>query len=383
VRTCGPDRRLRPPYDLTALSEQLSPRASIGFALIGLIVLTASPVTSASGSDAAAPPTRAQMVGQRMIVAFSGTTAKPALLARIRAGQIGGVILFSQNIRSALQLRRLTARLQRAARAAGQPRLLIAADQEGGLVRRLPWAPPKASAEELGTTPKTHVEAVARRAGIALRQAGVNLDLAPVADVPRSPSNFIEAAHRAFATDRYAVATDAAAFSRGLEAGRVLPTLKHFPGLGRAGAVSTDDGLVRIRAGRKQISHALLPYDVAFRKSLHPVVMLSTAVYPAYSPRAAAWSRAIARTLLRHDLGFRGVTITDSLTSAAAVRRTSPSVLAVRSARVGVDLLLVTGSAATSNVAYEAVLHAARSGAVPLADLKASYARILKLKSRI
>jgi beta-N-acetylhexosaminidase len=111
--------------------------------------------------------------------------------------------------------------------------------------------------------------------------------------------------------------------------------------------------------------------------------MLSTAVYPAYSPRAAAWSRAIARTLLRHDLGFRGVTITDSLSSAAAVRRTSASTLAVRSARAGVDLLLVTGSGVSSKSAYDAVLRAARSGAIPLAGLKASYARILKLKSRL
>jgi beta-N-acetylhexosaminidase len=362
------------------LFTPLSPRVTLGFALMCFIALTASHVTS---SDAAALPTRAQMVGQRMMVAFRGTTAKPALLARIRAGQVGGVILFSQNIRSASQLRRLTARLQRAARAGGRPRLLIAADQEGGLVRRLPWAPPKASAEELGATSTAHIRAVGRRAGITLRAAGVNLDLAPVADVPRSASNFIAAAHRAFAADRYTVAADAAAFSRGLEAGRVLPTLKHFPGLGRAGAVSTDDGLVRIPATRKQIARGLLPYQVALRKSLHPVIMLSTAVYPAYSPRAAAWSRAIVRTLLRHDLGFGGVTITDSLTSAASVRRTSPSVVAVRSARVGVDLLLVTGPAATSKAAYAAVLGAARSGAISLSKLRASYARILKLKSRI
>jgi beta-N-acetylhexosaminidase len=365
------------------LSKRLSFSVALGLAVIGCIALPESATTPALGSDAAASPTRAQMVGQRMIVAFRGTTAKRTLLARIRAGQVGGVILFSGNVQSALQLSRLTARLQAAARAGGQPRLLIAADQEGGLVRRIPWAPPRASAEQLGATSRAHVEAVARRAGIALRGAGINLDLAPVADVPRSPSNFIAAEHRAFATDRYTVATDAAAFSRGLEAGRVLPTLKHFPGLGRAGAVSTDEGLVRIRAGRKQILHGLLPYDVALRRSLRPVVMLSTAIYPAYSPRAAAWSRAIARTLLRHDLGFRGVTITDSLTSAAAVRRSSPSALAVRSARVGVDLLLVTGPGATSRAAYDAVLRAARSGAIPLAGLKASYARILKLKSRI
>jgi len=342
-------------------------------ALLGSLILPAA------GSAA---PTTAQMVGQRMVVAFNGTTARAPLLARIRAGQIGGVILFSKNIRSAAQLRRLTARLQKAAKAGGRPRLVIATDQEGGLVRRLPWAPPKASAQELGATSAAHIQAVGHRAGTALRAAGVNLDLAPVADVPSSPANFLQAQRRAFSTSRFAVATDTAAFAQGLEAGRVEPAFKHFPGLGRAGAVSTDEGLVEIGASRRQITRGLLPYQVAQRRSLHPVVMLSTAVYPAYSPRAAAWSKAIAGTLLRRDLGFKGATITDSLTTAAAVRRTSVSVLAVKSAKVGVDLLLVTGPASTSRAAYAAVLREARSGAIRLASLKASYARILKLKSR-
>ena len=355
-------------------------RLALTAAALAGVLCVAGPTAAA---HAATPPTTAEMVGQRMVVALSGTTAKAPLLARIRAGQVGGVILFSGNIRSAAQLRRLTARLQKAARAGGRPRLLIATDQEGGLVRRLPWAPPKASAEELGTTGTVHIQAVGHRAGTALRAAGVNLDLAPVADVPSSPANFIAVQHRAFSTSRFAVATDAAAFAQGLEGGRVLPALKHFPGLGRAGAVSTDDGLVMIGAGRRQIVKGLLPYQVARRRSLRPVVMLSTAVYPAYSPRAAAWSKAIAVTLLRHDLGFKGATITDSLTSAAAVRHTTASALAVKSAGVGVDLLLVTGPASTSRAAYAAVLGAARSGAIPLASLRASYARIIKLKSRI
>jgi beta-N-acetylhexosaminidase len=343
-------------------------------ALLGAFVLP--------GTAAAATPTTAQMVGPRLVVAISGTTAKPSLLARVRAGQVGGVILFSGNIRSAAQVRRLTARLQKAAKAGGRPPLVIATDQEGGLVRRLPWAPPRASAQELGAAGAAHIQTVGHRAGTALRAAGINLDLAPVADVPSSSSNFLQAQHRAFSTSRFAVATDAAAFAQGLEAGRVQPALKHFPGLGRAGAVSTDDGLVEIGASRTQIRRGLLPYEVARRRALHPVVMLSTAVYPAYSPRAAAWSKAIAGTLLRHDLEFKGVTITDSLTTAAAVRRTSASALAVKSAKAGVDLLLVTGPAPSSRAAYAAVLKAARLGAIPLAGLKASYARILKLKSR-
>jgi beta-N-acetylhexosaminidase len=111
--------------------------------------------------------------------------------------------------------------------------------------------------------------------------------------------------------------------------------------------------------------------------------MLSTAVYPAYSPRAAAWSKAIATKLLRGTLGFKGVTITDSLGSAAAVRHAGESLLAVRCARRGDDLLLVTGSETASQQVYEDLLAKARSGAITAANLQASYDRIMKLKARL
>lgn len=356
--------------------------ALLGVASIGLGSGGDNAAAGSARPAATAAPMLAQLVGQRMLVSFKGTTPDGPLLARIRAGQIGGVILFGSNIVDANQLANLTAKLQAAARAGGRPPLLVATDQEGGLVRRLSWAPPRSSAQQLGAASASNVQTVGHNTGVALRAAGVNLDLAPVADVPRSPSNFILAQHRAFATNRYTVANDAAAFATGLEAGGVQPAYKHFPGLGRAGSTSTDDGLVKITASASQISYDLLPYRVALTRTVRPVVMLSTAVYPAYSTKAAAWSPAIALTLLRTDIGFQGVTVTDSLTSAAAVRGTTPMKLAVRSATVGVDLLLVTGSELTSQAAYNAVLAQARSGAIPLASLKASYNRILSLKSR-
>ncbi|MDX6522099.1 MAG: beta-N-acetylhexosaminidase [Gaiellales bacterium] len=357
--------------------------ALLGVASIGLAPAGGSAAAGSPRPAVAIAPTLAQLVGQRMLISFQGTSPDAALLSRIRAGQVGGVILFGSNITGATQLANLTAKLQAAARAGGRPPLLVATDQEGGLVRRLSWAPPNYSAQQLGTYSASNVQTVGHNTGVALRAAGVNLDLAPVADVPRTPSNFILAQHRAFATNRYTVANDAAAFALGLEAGGVQATYKHFPGLGRAGATSTDDALVKITANASQISYDLLPYRVALTRTVRPVVMLSTAVYPAYSIKAAAWSPRIAVTLLRTEIGFHGVTVTDSLTSAAAVRGTTPMVLAVRSATVGVDLLLVTGSELTSKAAYEAVLAQARSGAIPLANLKASYNRILALKSRL
>ena len=362
--------------------------------LAGLVTLTLALGPSAGSGAAAvkpartlhaaaAAPTRAQMVGQRLIVSMEGTRPDAALLARIRAGQVGGIILFGSNIVDSTQLTALTQRLQRAATRGGQPPLLIATDQEGGLVRRLGWAPPRRSAEEMGQLSTDAVRTIGEHTGAALAASGVNFDLAPVADIPRSASNFIGQQHRAFSTNRFTVSDDVSAFSHGLEGGGALPAVKHFPGLGRAGSTSTDDAVVTIDATQKQLNRDLLPYRIAMRRAVRPVIMLSTAVYPAYSPKGAAWSTAIASKLLRGTLGFKGVTITDSLASAAAVRHAGESLLAVRCARHGDDLLLVTGSEAATQQVYEALLAKARSGAISATNLQTSYARIMTLKSRL
>jgi beta-N-acetylhexosaminidase len=350
------------------------------------LVLALCAAASASGLQAAsaraAPPTLGELVGQRLVVAIAGTRANPQILARIRAGQVGGVILFSQNIVSEPQLTALTASLQAAAQAGGRPPLIIATDQEGGAVRRIPWAPPKRSAKQLGQLPASTSMTSGANTGAALRADGVNVDLAPVADVPAGPADFIEQQMRAFSTNRFTVASDAPAFAAGLEQGAVWPVLKHFPGLGRA-TVSTDDALVRITARRATLVRGLLPYQVALRRGLDPIVMLSTAVYPALDPHAAAWSQPIIHGLLRGTLGFRGVTITDSLDSAAAVRHESDPVVALRSAEAGADLLLITGSQARSRGVYSHLLAAAMSGTLPGSRLTASYNRIVALKSHI
>jgi beta-N-acetylhexosaminidase len=349
---------------------------------LGAAIAAAAYLGGAAATAEAAAPTLAQLVGQRLVVAMKGTHPDGPLLARVRAGQVGGVILFSGNIVSKAQVARVTAALQAAARAGGRPPLLIATDQEGGLVRRVPWAPPKRSAAQLGALPSSFSGTAGTKAGAALHAIGVNLDLAPVADVPEGPADFIEQQRRAFSTSRFTVAKDAAAFAAGLEQGGALPVLKHFPGLGLA-TVSTDEAVVRIGASRAKLVRGLLPYQVALRRSLGPVVMLSTAIYPALGGHAAAWSRSIIHELLRNRLGFTGATITDSLDAAAAARGLSDPVLALRSARAGADLLLVTGSQATSRGVYDRLLAAARAGTIPRSHLTASYNRILALKGRL
>jgi beta-N-acetylhexosaminidase len=156
--------------------------------------------------------------------------------------------------------------------------------------------------------------------------------------------------------------------------------MKHFPGIGYA-TRNTDSYVVRITASKAKLAAGLRPYRTAVVHSI-PLIMLSNATYTAYDAvNGAGWSHAISVTLLRHDLGFKGVTITDSLDGTAHARGVATALLAVRAALAGTDMILTTGSEATSRGVYAKLLAAANSGAIPRATLIASYNRILALKS--
>jgi beta-N-acetylhexosaminidase len=298
-----------------------------------------------------------QVVGQKVVTAFNGTTPSPALLRRLRTGHLGGVILFSANIASPEQLRALTRRIRRAAAAGGNPPPLIAVDQEGGLVKRLPWAPPSTAAAAMADP---HAEGLAT--GRMLKRAGITVDLAPVADVERRP-NFLGS--RAFGSTEAEVASEACAFARGLQEAGVTPTLKHFPGLGEA-AGNTDLERVTIRAPFR-----LAPYRRCAHRGL---VMLSSATYPRLGTHPAVFEPN-AYALLASDTP----TISDDLTARAMAGRAD---VPVRAARAGLDLLLFGGSEQTSAGAYRSLLRAVRGHRLGEGRVRASAARIIALKVR-
>ena len=339
--------------------------------LVAGVALVAALAAVAPAGPAA--PELKELVGQKLVVRMDGTGPSRSLLLRARFGQIGGVILHRFNFSSPAQLRSTTRALQRAAAEGGRPRLLIAVDQEGGPVSTVGWAPPSPGRMSSAT--------VARRqgalTGAALGELGINVDLAPVGDVPASSSAFMWP--RAFSSSAARTARLANAFAAGLADRQLLAAVKHFPGLGFA-TRNTDKEVVRIAASRTRLAPGLRPFRAAVAARV-PLVMLSNAVYGAYDPRnAAGWSRAIGTTLLRNELGFRGVTITDSLDGAAHARGVPADTLAVRAAAAGTDLILVTGSEPASLSVYTSLLRAARDGRIPSIRLEASYRRILELK---
>jgi beta-N-acetylhexosaminidase len=348
-----------------------------GAAAASCVVLCAA--ATATASRAAPAPTLRELVGQRLVVAMAGITPDAGLLRRIRAGEVGGVILFGPNVRTAPQVRSLV-RTLRAAVPPGRPALLVAVDQEGGTFRRLRWAPPSLAAEELGRRPVSAVLAAGAATGRALRATGIDVDLAPVADVPRIASSFIRKQQRDFSTNPDDAADKAAAFARGLRSARVAATAKHFPGLGRAQS-NTDLAAVTIRATRQQLESDLVPFQRLVDEGV-PLVMLSNAVYDALGPQPAAWSPGVKR-LLRDELGFDGVTITDALEAAARAQRLPIGTVAFLSARTGTDLLLLAGDERESDAVFGDLLDAARTGRLTRASLERSYERIVGLKHRL
>ena len=333
------------------------------------------PARSASEAArrAAAIPLRIQ-VGQLIATGFPGTSAPAWLRARLAKRELGGVILFGYNVASRTQVRSLDAQIQRAARGDA----IVALDQEGGQVRRLSWASPLRDGSQQSSEHLAYRSAQA--AARDLRAAGATVNLAPVADVALGAAS--EMRRRAFPGDAAAVSKLVTAALRGYRGSGVAPTVKHFPGFGAALA-NTDDAVVRIQRSRSQMEQTeLKPFGAAIAAKV-PIVMVAHAVYPAYdASRIASQSGAILKTLLRGQLGFRGVVVTDSMEARAVLARSSVQEAAERSIRAGADLLLLSGSGSYLPV-YNRLLARARSDKSFRARVAQAYARVRTLKASL
>ena len=247
----------------------------------------------ASAAAPAPQPPLSHLIGQKLVVRVDARRPDHEILHRVRRGEVGGVILYrGRNFTTPGGLRSIAATLQRAADAGGRPPLLIAVDQEGGAVQQVPWAPPTLSAPTMGAG-GSPADALAQgtATGSALRRLGVNVDLAPVADVPASPRSFMLETGRTWSSSAATTSELANAFATGLERRGVIPVMKHFPGLGHADR-NTDFHIEAIAASRTALAPGLVPYRAAVARHI-PMVMLSNAVYDAYDgANAAGWSAA-------------------------------------------------------------------------------------------
>jgi beta-N-acetylhexosaminidase len=275
---------------------------------------------------------------------FDGPQAPGPLLDAIRSGTVGGVLIFAfrGNITSKSQVRAMLREVQDAARRGGLPPVPVGIDQEGGTVIRIGYRATFPSAMAIGATgDPSYAERAARAVGEGLRADGIAVNHAPVCDVNSDPRNPVIGT-RAFGDDAQRVAEFAAAWVRGSEDVGVATTPKHFPGHGHT---SQDSHLVRPEANVDRAtleSRELVPFRAAFAAGASGA-MTAHVRYPALDPKdGATVSRAILTGLLRGELGFTGLTMTDSLDMKGITDVDEPDQIVTRAISAGVDAAMVT-----------------------------------------
>jgi len=322
----------------------------------------------------------ARAAGQLLTVGFDGLALPEDLRARLAASEVGGVMLFRPNIQTPAQVASLVADIRGAA--PGDAPGLVAIDQEGGLVQRLRapltvW-PDMLSVGAAGQPERTF--AVGQALGAELAALGIGWDFAPVLDVHTNPANPV-IGNRAFGTTPQAVAAHALAFWRGLRAAGLVGCGKHFPGHGDTRADShlelpvVDHDLARLRAVE------LAPFAAAAAAGIDSI-MTAHVLYPALDPdRPATLSRRILTDLLRGQLGFQGVIVSDDLGMKAVADRYPIEELAVQSVAAGADVLLIREPVDRQRQAFRALVRAAETSVAFRDRVMESAGRVAAMKA--
>ena len=360
-------------------------------AVLALLLTAPVAVQTARASDAAgtaasqayARMTRAQRIGQLLMAMVPSTGSTSSLRTMLARYHVGNVVLIGQTYAGTTGVASVLAPVRRATTEAGVLPY-VAVDQEGGYVQHLKGSGfstiPRALRQ--GQIDPTTLRADWGRWGRQLKRAGINLDLAPVADVVPSTMGTsnqpIGRYYREYGYTTSVVSPHVVAVVHGIHDAGIGATVKHFPGLGRAtGNTDTTAGVTdpTTRNDRK-----LRPFRRAISAGA-PVVMVSTAIYPNIAPnRIACFSRLIVSRMLRHDLGFAGLIVSDSLT-AVSVNKYTYGGRAIRSIRAGIDILLVTDNAAIAPMT-SAISSRMKSDAAFAARVKTAVMRVLTAKAR-
>ena len=314
-----------------------------------------------------------------LLPGFIGTSLSASLRDRLRAG-LAGVVLFGANITSPEQVRALTDAIR-----AANPEATVAIDEEGGDVTRLhmPEGSPEPGNGVLGRIDLEECTVMsAERIGTELAEAGITLDLAPTADVNSNEDNPVIGA-RSFGLDAHLVARHTRAWVQGLQSTGVAACAKHFPGHGDT-AVDSHLGLPVIEHPLEALrERELLPFVGAIDAGV-AAVMTSHIVLPRLDPDVpATMSRRILTGLLREELGFEGVIVTDALDMAGASASIGIPGAAVRALAAGADLLcLGRESEAHLDAVLDAIVAAVEAGELPLERVADAVGRVRALAHR-
>ncbi|HZF57352.1 MAG TPA: glycoside hydrolase family 3 N-terminal domain-containing protein [Rubrobacter sp.] len=320
-----------------------------------------------------------EMVGQMFVISVGGTQPDYYVEKMVREQNIGGVILFGHNMRSEAQVESFAGKLQELSMET-EPAvpLFVAVDQEGGDIASAPWMLPQPSAAEIGRRgDPAEARAVAEEIGAQLVRAGVNTDFAPVVDTGFGAA----IGNRSYGENPELVARMGAAAVEGFESSGVVSAAKHFPNHGPATSDSHVGVPVIEHDAATLRSYDLPPFRAAVRAGV-PMVMVGHLIYPAIDPEKPASLSADAISMLREEIGFDGVVVTDDLAMAGASGGGPPARAAVEAVAAGADLLIVSSPPQEQAEAYEAVVAAVESREIPRERIRESVGRVLRVKDR-
>lgn len=323
-----------------------------------------------------------ELIGQHLIIGVSGHTLTSSEQKFISTKNIGGVILFGRNVSEPKQVFELCKQIQglRKNQISRLP-LTISIDMEGGRVARLKkpfteWPP----LSQLGKIDSPNLSyQFTQSMGTELKSVGINLDYAPVLDVFTNPLNKV-IGDRAVGSDPNLVAKHASALVRGYLKAGVIPCGKHFPGHGNTLVDSHEDLPVEESDLPRLEGIELVPFKRAFKAGLD-LVMTSHILFPKVDPKwPVTLSEIFLKKLLRDELRYKGVIVTDDLGMGAMVKNFGAEVIPVRALQAGVDILLYCNEPDAPPKAIESIERALDTGHLSIDQMKASFQRIKAFK---
>ena len=317
-----------------------------------------------------------EKIGQMMMVAIPGTTLASTTAVWLQTHHIGGVILLGNNVATKTQTVQLIRDFQHHARAPNDPLLFIAVDQEGGRVSRFLFLDELTSQQDI--TNADQAFAVARTRGRELKKMGVNINFSPVLDVASSSYDFIS--NRAFKGDAAHVASLGVAMLRGYREAGIIGTAKHFPGHGST-KIDSHKSLPIVYRNEREMALALLPFRAAVEQHV-PLVMVGHIKIPLIDSEYPATISSHTIDILRNEMGYQGVIITDDLGMGAMTKLYSISDAATRSIQAGVDIVLAVRNIKDYTYIYEALHAAVQRNDITENRINQSVMRILLLKER-
>ncbi|WP_153979303.1 beta-N-acetylhexosaminidase [Paenibacillus xylanilyticus] len=326
-----------------------------------------------------------QKVGQLFMCGFHGQHVDEQIMRLIQDYHVGGVIYFRRNVESVEQLTRLSAELQSLAAKSSELPLMISVDQEGGMVARIDkdgiTRVPGSMA--LGATCNPdYTYQCARILGTELKRIGIDMNLAPVVDVNNNVLNPVIGV-RSYGENAENVAVHGAAAIAGYQSSGIAATAKHFPGHGDT-AVDSHLGMVTVPHEWQRLEQVeLRPFRRAIEADVD-AIMTAHVIFPAIEPEPipATLSRNVLHKLLREQMGFKGIIITDCLEMHAISKPYGVANAAVRAVKAGADLILVSHTLEEQIAAIDAVVDAVRHGDIEEQIIDLALERVVEWKQK-